>query len=303
MARVYVEAQRVAAAFHLLGMKLRQIIENQLKKKDAKALRSYKMAAKKKDVVKKEEGLPQILGGQGPAAGFEEADSSAYAIPFLRILQALSPEVDEDDSAYVEGAKQGMIYHTVRKEVYSEVEVIPVFYRKTFIEWVTRENGGGFRGEHELHVGQELLRTCSRDDKNRFILPESGHQLAETANHYVLFKVGEDFWEPCLMSMSSSQLKASRNWMSNLRGQSIVLDGKRYGNLNMEAYVWKASTEKLENDKGKWYGWTFEQLHNTLELEHIPEAASSTRDAVAMNAITYDRSQQQEGTESEQNAF
>ncbi len=260
------------------------------------------MVAKSKDVAKTEATLPSIIGGNGPAAGFEETDSSSYAIPFLRILQKLSPEVDKDDPAYVKGAKPGMIYHTIRKEAYTTAEVIPCFYRKTFIEWVLRENGGGFRGEHELSVGREMLNQCERNDKGQFIM-SNGNQLAETANHYVLFKVDEDIWEPVLVSMSSSQLKSSRTWMSQLRGQSIVLDGKRYGNLNMEAYQWNLGTELLQNDKGKWYGWTFEQGENTLQLSHIPAEAAGTRDAISQNAITYDRAQQQEATGEEANAF
>lgn len=260
--------------------------------------------AAKKEVVKKVDTLPSILGQGGPAAGFEETDSSSYAIPFLRILQKLSPEVDKDDPAYVKGAKPGMIYHTIRKQAFDKVIIIPCFYRKTFIEWVLRENGGGFRGEHELHIGREMLNQCERNDKGQFILP-NGCQLSETANHYVLFKVDEDFWEPVLMSMASSQLKSSRNWMSNLRGQSIVLDGQRYNNLNMEAYQWEVSTELLQNDKGKWHGWTFEQGDNTLELEHVPSEAAATRDAIAANAITYDRNQQQDTVVSDEqdNAF
>ena len=250
------------------------------------------MAAKKK-VVKKanDQALVNIISS-GKAGGFEEADSTAYAIPFLRILQKLSPELDKDESVYCKGAKAGQIYHTIRRKAYNSVEIIPCFYRKTYLQWVLRENGGGFRGEHEVAIGREMLATCERNDKGQFILPD-GTQLSETANHYVLFKVSDDTWEPVLMSMSSSQLKSSRTWMSQLRGQSIVHAGKTYNNLNMEAYQWTASTEQLSNDKGKWYGWKFDQGENTLQLEQIPGQASGTRDAISQNTITYDRVEQE----------
>ena len=259
------------------------------------------MAKAKKDVVKKGS-MDMILGSGGRAAGFEETDSSSYAIPFLRILQKLSPECDKDEPEYVKGAKPGQIYHTIRKAVFDEVEIIPCFYRKTYIEWVLRENGGGFRGEYEPGIGREMSAAAERNDKGQFILP-NGNQISETANHYVLFKVSDGVWEPVLISMASSQLKTSRNWMSQLRGQSIVVDGQTYSDLNMEAYQWKARTIKQENDKGKWFGWEFEQGPDTLQLEGVHSQASGTREAVAANAITYDRQQQEGALVQEENAL
>lgn len=238
-----------------------------------------------KAVQKQQEAAAALLGTPGDS-GFEEADHTAYQIPMLSILQKLSPQVDKDEPEYVKGAKPGMIYHNIRKEVYEAINVIPAHYRKVYLEWVLRENGGGFRGEHSLEEGRKMLATCTKNDKGQFILPE-GTQLSETANFYVLFEFAEGQFEPVLISMASSQLKSARLWMSQMKAATIVIGDETYSNLKMNAYVWTLATEQLSNDKGKWYGWTVTQGQNTLALPGVAGEASTMRQAVAQNRITY----------------
>ena len=51
-------------------------------------------------------------------SGFEEVASDALAIPFIRLLQAGSPQVKKNDAQYVEGAGEGDIYNTVQNCFY-----------------------------------------------------------------------------------------------------------------------------------------------------------------------------------------
>ena len=82
-------------------------------------------------------------------AGLEEVTTEDLAIPFLRILAQLSPQVNKRDGAYVEGAEAGMIYNTVSNEAYDGekgVLVVPCYYNRRFIEWQPRSSGGGYVG-------------------------------------------------------------------------------------------------------------------------------------------------------------
>ena len=58
--------------------------------------------------------------------GFEEVTSSDIQIPFLRIIQALSPQIKKTDSEFIEGASQGDIFNTVTQEVYKADEGVLV---------------------------------------------------------------------------------------------------------------------------------------------------------------------------------
>ena len=83
--------------------------------------------------------------------GFEETRTEDMAVPFLRILAQLSPQVNKREGAYVEGAEAGMIFNTVSNKVYDGekgVQVIPCYYNRRFVEWAPREKGGGYFGSY-----------------------------------------------------------------------------------------------------------------------------------------------------------
>ena len=57
------------------------------------------------------------LFGDDLSKGFENMTQEDIALPFVRILGQLSPQVTEGDAKYIDGAKPGMIYNTVTNEV------------------------------------------------------------------------------------------------------------------------------------------------------------------------------------------
>lgn len=186
-------------------------------------------------------------------AGFEEADASAYAIPFLQVLQSGSPQCKKSDGAYIKGAEEGMFYNTVTQQVYSGEDgliVIPCHYTQRFIEWKTRESGGGFVGEHL--PSDPCVGTTVKDDKGRDILP-NGNTLVDTRNHYVLI-VGQDgSLSPALLAMSSTQSKVSRQWMSKMQGIKIKNAEGQFVTAPMASRKYKLTTVAKSNDKGSWF--------------------------------------------------
>lgn len=192
--------------------------------------------------------------GDFAGAGFESANKDSYAIPFLNVLQSMSPQCKKSDGAYIKGATEGMLLNTVTQQVFDGdegVEIIPCSFAQTFIEWKTRDNGGGFVAEYDAFAGAALRRNCKRNDKNQDILP-NGNQLTDMRNHYVLVKDADDNWAPVLLSLSSTQIKASRNWMSAMQG----LCSKQ--RVPMFALQYKLTTVPQSNDKGSWYGVALE---------------------------------------------
>src|SRR3989337_4145684 len=93
--------------------------------------------------------------------GFEDADANSFAIPRLKILQKMSPEGDKDASEYVDKASAGDFFNTATGLIYdgkAGITVIPVHFRRSFIEWVTRDEGGGFVAEHDVTIGEALMK-------------------------------------------------------------------------------------------------------------------------------------------------
>ena len=78
--------------------------------------------------------------------GFDNMTQDDLALPFVRILGQLSPQVTQGDAKYIESAKPGMIYNTVTSELFDGkvgIKVIPCYYKKDYPEWSDRGDGPG----------------------------------------------------------------------------------------------------------------------------------------------------------------
>ena len=173
------------------------------------------------------------------------------ALPFLKILGQLSPEVNKRDGKYVEGAEPGKIFNTVTSKLYDTIDVIPCYYKRQYIEWQDRgvTGGGAPVATHEADSDIISQTTRGKDYKDR--LP-NGNYLDNTANHFVIYL--NDTPQQALISMKSTQLKVSRKWNSMMMG--IKMQGKN-GLFTPPTYshIYTLKTVQMSNDKGTWFGW------------------------------------------------
>lgn len=238
---------------------------------------------------KQEAGLPadigdlDALGGEG----FENADADSFSIPFLNILQKMSPQVDKTEGAYIQGAEPGMVVNTVSGELFDAenegLYVIPVQYRRAYTKWVSRDDGGGFLGEISVDEFNQL-EGLERDG-SKFVNGE-GHEFVDTRYHYVLVVRADGSFEPALITMSSTQIKKSRNIMTRLQSTKLRsvpgYNGKKPSETApMYLTVLKLVTVPEKNDQGSWYGWSpkFDEsrlldLSNEQDRELFDEAKS-----------------------------
>ena len=182
--------------------------------------------------------------------GSQNISQEDLALPFLKILGQLSPEVNKRDGKYVEGAEPGKIINTVTTQLYDSVNVVPVFYKRQYIEWQDRGTSSGAPvAIHE--AGSDLINQTKRDASYKDRLP-NGNYLENTANHFVL-QLGDNP-QTALISMKSTQLKVSRKWNSMMMG--IKMQGKN-GLFTPPTYshIYTLSTVQMSNDKGTWFGW------------------------------------------------
>ncbi len=202
-------------------------------------------------VATKKEGALATFDMEADAnKGAQNISQEDLALPFLKILGQLSPEVNKRDGKYVEGAEPGKIINTVTNELYDSIEVIPCHYKRQYIEWQDRGTSSGAPvAIHEADSDIVSQTTRGKDYKDR--LP-NGNYLDNTANHFVLV-VGKNP-ETALISMKSTQLKVSRKWNSMMMG--LKMQGKN-GMFTPPTYshIYKLKTVQQSNDKGTWFGW------------------------------------------------
>ena len=222
--------------------------------------------------IKKKEDTSMALAGMFEADANEGMNMGAedLALPFLRILAQLSPEVNKRDAKYVEGAEAGMIFNTVTKQAYDGekgLNVIPCHYKREYIEWSDRGEGSSAPvAIHDVYSDVMTKTTRGGDYKDR--LP-NGNYVETTASYYV---VTEDM-QTALISMKSTQLKVSRSWNSMMN--SIKLQGKN-GLFTPAAYshVYNLKTVQQSNDKGTWYGWAINKV-GPVQDKALYEAAKN----------------------------
>lgn len=188
--------------------------------------------------------VPEYMRNQtGPARGSEEVGREDMVIPRLEIVQAQSPIKETNPRGIIDG----MMFNSASAEVYpDEVYVIPVFFRKEWLVWKHKDEGGGFFGSHateadaKARVEQEIendpdLAGESKDGKPML-------QIIDTPVHYCLLVDPEDpsVCQQIAVSMAKTKAKVSRKWNSMVE----MFGGDRFSR------VYKLTTFTDENKNG-----------------------------------------------------
>lgn len=212
-----------------------------------------------KELVNKEENAVVVFDDsmmmQDSALGFQGLDVKDIAIPYIAILQALSPQVKKG-LAKIEGAEEGDIFNNVTSKVVKGnigISVVPCAYQKRYVEWNSRESGGGFV---KAHVNESILMNTTKNDKGQDVLPGSKHIVVTTAHHFVLVINEDGSYERAVISMYSTQLKKSRKWNAIMVGlQGRQPNGSVY-QLPPFSRIYQLTTVQEVKDANTWYGWS-----------------------------------------------
>jgi hypothetical protein len=204
--------------------------------------------------------------------GVENLTHEDLALPFLKILGQLSPEVNKRDGKYVQGAEPGMIYNSVTGELFDGekgIEVVPCHYKLEYIEWQDRGEGSG--APVAIHpASSDIMTKTTRGTDYKDRLP-NGNYIEKTASHFVV--VNSKSPSTALIAMKSTQLKISRKWNSMMA--SIKMKGKN-GMFTPAffSHTYKLRTTQQSNDKGTWFGWEVSKIGPVQDAALYEQAKS-----------------------------
>jgi hypothetical protein len=104
-----------------------------------------------RSVTKKENKVPAItdeMRAKYVGAGMEDMTSEDLRPPRLKLLQALSPELDDDDSL-----RAGMFFHSLDLTGVKEMNIIPIKFFRTYILFGPRDSNDGVlaRADDGIH--------------------------------------------------------------------------------------------------------------------------------------------------------
>jgi len=213
--------------------------------------------AEKTEIAKKANTAVSLaVDFEGDASGFEDMGQDDLALPFLRILTNMSPEISS-----VDNAKPGMIYNSVTGELFDGtkgIQVIPCAYVRQYIEWAPRGQGSG--GPVNIYPAtSDILSTTHREPGDNKDYTSAGNYIENTSNYYVMVIDENGLPSPALIVMKSTQLKKSRKWNSMM--QSVKVEGKNgLFTPPMFSQIYRLTIVSESNAKGNWHGWEIEKV-------------------------------------------
>lgn len=212
-------------------------------------------------------------------SGFENTDRSDYSVPFLVILQKLSPQVNKHDAKFIKGAEVGDLYNSATQKIVKSMRFIPVYYQRKIVEWIKRDDGGGFVGQHE--PDSEIVKNATVDGPR---METNGHDLIDTRYWYGICLYDDNTMDRAIIAMSKTQLKKSRNWLTQARGMKLTDSSGREFPAPLWSYSYSIESVHESNDQGDWEGFAIGDP-KAIEDETIYNAAKEFRELAAAGSV------------------
>jgi hypothetical protein len=199
-------------------------------------------------------------------AGLKDIDPNERKIPFLRIIQTNSPEVEEGNPKFIAGAKPGMFFNTATKQVYKALIMIPCARDHKYIEYIPREAGSGFVGIRgpkdplvlELRAKQGKFGKLSNGVTKRNVDGKAldGTEIVESFEIYGIFidvETGAKF--RAIASFSSTQISKYQGLIDRSDAFEYQLGDGTLVKPALYSHKWLCTTTVEKNKKGTFRGW------------------------------------------------
>jgi hypothetical protein len=215
--------------------------------------------------------IPDFLKGQTGARGSENVGAADLVIPRLELVQDLSPCRKKADPSYIPGCEEGMLYNNVTRQLYgTEILVVPVYFRKEWLIWKHRIEGGGFRGAFATQDAAEVaLESLEDGDKC---------EVTDTAQHFCLLINSDGRVEEIVISMNKSKMKVSRKLNSLIR----MNEGDSFSR------VYKIGTTSEKNSKNQDY-FNLTVAPGGFPTQELYKKAESLYEAIKDGTVSIDR--------------
>ena len=217
-----------------------------------------------KTVAKKEQSQVATFNSdllKQAGGSLNKKSSDDYQIPYLNIIMKGSPQLKKGDEKHIEGAEEGMVFNTVTKQLYKNLTVLPVYYKRSYVEWkLVRKQATAPIAEYSISEYEQMKREGKivRDENNKDRIVGGDTYVENTASHFVIVVEEDGSWNQAIIKMKASQLKKSRTWNSIMSNQRRK-DGNEIYQPKDFARSYSLSTKYEENDVGDWYGWVISQ--------------------------------------------
>lgn len=199
-------------------------------------------------------------------AGLKNISMDERKIPFVRILQSNSPELEEGGVKYMPNAKAGLFLNTASKQVFSRLIFIACARDHKYLEYIPRAIGGGFVGvrkpDDEVVLmlrakqgkfGKLSFNVTKRDNQGQAL---DGTEIVESFELYGIFidpETNQKFRG--IASFSSTQITKYTTFIDRADNFEYAIAGGEIIKPPIYAHKWLMTTGNEKNKKGAFKGY------------------------------------------------
>lgn len=227
--------------------------------------------------------------GEDAGAGLDNITSEERTLPFVRIIQKGSPQVDDTHPLYatkkIDNAKAGMLLKTNTNEAFGVREkpfiFIPSHRDRNFVESWPRPKEGEPAPQGQGFVGIRpdtdplVLKLLAEQGKFKILKTPEGTVLVDTWYLYGIFVMTTepnmpDYVFPGVIGFKSTQIPYYKRFIDTVSGIRYP-DGK--GNIKnpaIWAHRWLLSTIPDSNKKGSFYSYSLKLANDASPLNPRP---------------------------------
>ncbi len=181
------------------------------------------------------------------AKGLGKIETEDRLIPRLKIMQPLSPEVDEGI------AKPGDFLNSIAKKVYGkEIQVIPIAWRKSRVYWAKREDGGEILCQARDAVNGTVYGLCADCDYSKWHDKEAPICTAIIN---------------MLMLVNNAELIACSFMKTSYGTGKQLINLFNYKGVDIFNFQYTLYAEQEENAKGKFWVIKYKDLNTPISDE------------------------------------
>jgi hypothetical protein len=158
------------------------------------------------------------------------------------------------------------------------VVIIPCYQTTKFLEFIPRDQGGGFQGE--ISPTDPVLQRTERNGAKE-LLP-SGNELVKSDQAYSLIVEDDGSFQPVVLDMKSTQLKVSRRWKTMI-GMEKLKHPKTGVLITPPVYatMWRLTTTEETNDQGTWANYLISKVGTVQNRDLLLEAKAFRESVMA----------------------
>lgn len=199
--------------------------------------------------------------GADAGKGFENLKADEFAVPFMVMIQAGSPQVKPGNAKFIKGAQQGMFLKTSTGETFEAFEpsdgvpFIPVVRDHYYAEFTPEDKGSGFIGIKSAD-DPEVLSLREKQGKFGILKTARETELVEYYALYGLFPINPGYIFRGIIRFKSTEIKKYQGFMETANGIRYP-DGK--GGFMIDApplwaHKWILTTKPEKKKEYDWIG-------------------------------------------------